>query len=216
MHKCSIKNPLAAKTRGISLPRLEVNLTERTTNIDTLKRVSPEGLFLPRDKYLKLNHLSARTIPDIHHKPGASTWFSHGRWLFDSFCDTSCEEHIEEPTTELDVSSTSVLFALSKQDLDLDKILIVETEEQLKAFEERFQAYFPGAEGNEICKVINWTNVQEAGYAGCIFDFNRRDNWELVLESCFLSSWDVESLVLWDWSCVKSIVPILPRIKISV
>ncbi len=205
------------------LQSLSVNITNNTTNIKTLTRIPMDNVFVSRDEYLKKLHVNRDDLLNkdgsyslgTANKPFGALWWSHGRWLFDNLCDTLCQDHNTCPT-KLQTTPDIRLYVISMTDLDLSKILLVETEEQLDSFELRYCTYNNGFDDSKALfavKDVNWNLVRSHGFSGCIFNFNRGDR---LMWDSFLYTYDVESLVLWDWNCVKTVIPITSSIDIEI
>jgi len=226
---------------------LRVHTVTDTSNLHTIPRTPVADVFVSREDRAKANREEYNRFPRktlssqssaqlagrceydseedallrIGRKPENVAWFSHGRWLFDSYCDSTCEDHYESLSESL--TSSSTLFALSRKDLVLEKLVVLETGSQIKAFELKYsqplEGYDSVASSNNkfarrflLMHGIDWDRVRSDGYSGCIIDVNRQH--PIVCDS-FVSGYDVESLFIWDWSCVTGIARIESSIHIA-
>jgi hypothetical protein len=217
IHQRHVSTP-ATTTTTPPLPTLTVDTISGTTNIATLPRVPVSSVFQQRD-----DHIVSRYGSDFStglgrcRKPENCAWWSHGRWLFDPYYDSACDEqHIDAVKSEtanvalLQTESTQ-LFAISPSDVDAAKLLTITTDAELLAFEKQYALRARG-NGTSHLGYIDWERIRSAGFSGCVFDINRRN--PVVFQSAFLYGYDVESLVIWSWDCVRAVVPISSTIEV--
>jgi len=187
----------------IQKSNLSINISTDESNINHLPKVSSCDVFKNREIYYQAKPFrNITTTLNTMKKPTGCLWFSHGSWIFDSYIDTTCEDNCPSYDRN-NLYAPGDLYAITSKDIDLSKIYIIDTLQKLQEFEKSYVVSYNS---------VNWDLVRKDGYCGCIFEFDRRT---IPSINCFLNGFDVETLVIWDISCVKTVVPIESVIEIS-
>lgn len=126
------------------------------------------------------------------HKPSRVLWFSRGDWMFDSFCDSTHDEHHHN------LQDHEVVMIQNPVN-----ILEIKTFRELVEFNEKYSVQ---QLHNFMRPTINWNLVKEDGYYGVSFDFRKVHELQIdadlegydLMKLDWHSGFDVHSLCVWD------------------
>lgn len=138
-------------------------------------------------------------------KPMHSVWFSRGSWL--TFPNLDIHDHKNHEENEKYIFNDLVVFMIKIEDPKILKIT------NFKEFHDFTMKYNANHDTDlNFGMFINWNRVRSDGFKGIMIDFCKiydasdfKDyKYDIIYE--WHSTWDVESLCIWDFSCFNNTV----------